>query len=303
VTATGERQAHLLSKLAELRPRLHRYCARMTGSVIDGEDALQEGLARAVEGLPAAGPLDNPEGWVFRIVHNAALDFLRRRARERALIADQEVSAMPDVSVTLEQRLAAAAGLRTFMHLPVAQRSCVVLMDVLGHTLEEIAAINETTIPAVKAALHRGRARLRALGAGPEPETLPPLDAQARALLEAYIDRFNARDFAAVREMLAEEVRCEVVARTVLHGKHEVAETYFGNYATTTDWTFVPGLIEGRLAMVACDAQDPAAPPRYFVLLGWQDGLVTRARDFRHARYVMEGADVVRLDAWPRGRR
>ena len=53
--------------LAELRPKLHRYCARMTGSVIDGEDVLQEALAKAIEAFPRAGPVVNPEGWLFRI--------------------------------------------------------------------------------------------------------------------------------------------------------------------------------------------------------------------------------------------
>jgi RNA polymerase sigma-70 factor (ECF subfamily) len=288
-----EARAQLLGKLAELRPRLHRYCARMTGSVIDGEDALHDGLARALEALDTTGPLDNPEGWVFRIVHNAALDLLRRRVRERALSTDQEVPAMDPSSP--DQRLAAAASLRTFMGLPVAQRSCVILMDVLGHSLEEIAAINQATIPAVKASLHRGRARLRELGADPGPAELPPLDPEERALLGAYIDRFNARDFVAVRDMLAEEVRCEVVARTVLQGKAAVAGTYFGNYSATSDWYFVPGLIEGRPAVLACDPANPTAPPRYFVLLRWQHGLLASARDFRHAAYVMDGADVVRL--------
>ena len=70
----------------ELRPKLHRYCARMTGSVIDGEDVLQEALAKAIEALPNAGPIANPEGWLFRIAHNAALDFLRRRAREKTSV-------------------------------------------------------------------------------------------------------------------------------------------------------------------------------------------------------------------------
>ena len=58
--------------LAELRPKLHRYCARMTGSVIDGEDVVQEALMKAIEALPATGTIANPEGWLFRIAHNAA---------------------------------------------------------------------------------------------------------------------------------------------------------------------------------------------------------------------------------------
>src|SRR5258705_12246352 len=83
--------------LTAMRPKLHRYCARMVGSVIDGEDVLQDALIKAVEAFASAGPLGNPEGWLFRIAHNTALDFLRRRNRqdamrsggEGAMIADQ----------------------------------------------------------------------------------------------------------------------------------------------------------------------------------------------------------------------
>src|SRR5207244_9377378 len=51
--------------LAAMRPRLHRYCARMVGSVIDGEDVLQDALIKAVEAHAAAGNVGNPEGWLF----------------------------------------------------------------------------------------------------------------------------------------------------------------------------------------------------------------------------------------------
>ena len=82
--------------LAELRPKLHRYCARMTGSVIDGEDVVQEALVKAIEALGEAGALANPEGWLFRIAHNAALDFLRRRARQEAPASDEDPDMIAD---------------------------------------------------------------------------------------------------------------------------------------------------------------------------------------------------------------
>ena len=68
-----------------LRPKLHRYCARMTGSVIDGEDVVQEALAKAIEASASAASIENPEGWLFRIAHNTALDFMRRRAPRAAI--------------------------------------------------------------------------------------------------------------------------------------------------------------------------------------------------------------------------
>ncbi len=91
--------------LAELRPRLHRYCARMTGSVIDGEDVLQETLVKAIEAFPHTGPLANVEGWLFRIAHNAALDFLRRRARREGVQdGDEALETIADPDSEIERR-------------------------------------------------------------------------------------------------------------------------------------------------------------------------------------------------------
>jgi RNA polymerase sigma-70 factor (ECF subfamily) len=65
-------------RLGALRPKLHRYCARMTDSIIDGEDVVQDALMRAICAHPSAGAIVDLHGWPFRIAHNTALDFLRR---------------------------------------------------------------------------------------------------------------------------------------------------------------------------------------------------------------------------------
>ena len=280
--------------LIELRPSLHRYIARMTGSVVDGEDVLQDALARALEAFLRAGPLDNPGGWVFRIAHNTTLDFLRRQARERAL-PPEESPAMSNPAPGVEVRLALAASVRTFLRLPVAQRSSVLLMDVLGHSLEEIAGITGATVPAVKAALHRGRERLRELAAEPDDAPVPSMTSSERAALEAYVHRFNAHDFDAVRNMLAEEVQLDLVARTTMKGKREV-QTYFSNYDRTRDWHLGVGFVEGRPAILVSDPARPEGQPRYFVLLSWDRGSLVHVRDFRYAAYAIEGAAVVRLE-------
>src|ERR1700747_1375578 len=82
--------------LAAMRPKLHRYCARMVGSVIDGEDVLQDALIKAVEAFATKGPIGNPESWLFQIAHNTALDFLRRRNRQQALQSDEELDMIAD---------------------------------------------------------------------------------------------------------------------------------------------------------------------------------------------------------------
>ena len=115
----------------------------------------------------------------------------------------------------------AAASLRTFMRLPASQRSSVILSDVLGHSLQEICEIVGGSVPAVKAALQRGRARLRALAAEADDAPVPALAEPERTRLKTYVERFNAHDFDAVRAMLAEDVRLEIVNRVRLDGKTE----------------------------------------------------------------------------------
>src|SRR5712675_1394941 len=88
--------------LSELRPKLHRYCARMVGSAIDGEDVVQDALVKAAESFPAAGGIGNPEGWLFRIAHNTALDFLRRRNRQQAVRGSEEMGMIADPADTIE---------------------------------------------------------------------------------------------------------------------------------------------------------------------------------------------------------
>jgi RNA polymerase sigma-70 factor, ECF subfamily len=282
--------ADLNSLLVAMRPKLHRYCARMTGSVIDGEDVLQDALIKAVESFASAGPLHHPEGWLFRIAHNTALDFLRRRTRQEALRASEEVDMIADPVDAIISRQIAGASLRTFMRLPVAQRSSVILMDVLGCSLQEVCDVMDFSLPAVKAALHRGRAQLRELA--DEPDDLPSakMSQPDRDRLAAYVAHFNARDFDAIRAMISEDVRLDLVNKTRLNGKAEVSR-YFGNYSKVTDWHLVPGLVEGRPAILVFDPSAPGAPPKYFMLLSWSADKVAAIRDFRHAPYIIEGAD------------
>jgi RNA polymerase sigma-70 factor (ECF subfamily) len=276
--------------LIALRPRLHRYCARMVGSVIDGEDVLQDTLIKAVEAFASAGPIGNPEGWLFRIAHNTALDFLRRRNRQEALRSGEEVDMIADPADTVASREIARASLRTFMRLPVAQRSSVILMDVLGCSLQEVGDVMDYSLPAVKAALHRGRARLRELAEEPDDAPRPELSSAERDRLGAYVAHFNARDFDAIRAMISDDVRLDLVNKARVNGKAEVSR-YFGNYSRLSDWHLVPGLVEGHPAILVFDPNEPGAGPKYFMLLNWSADKVLAIRDFRHAAYVIDGAE------------
>jgi RNA polymerase sigma-70 factor (ECF subfamily) len=276
--------------LVAMRPKLHRYCARMVGSVIDGEDVLQDALIKAVESFGSAGPVHNPEGWLFRIAHNTALDFLRHRNRHEALRSGEEVDMIADQLDAVLSRQIAGMSLRTFMRLPVAQRSSVILMDVLGCSLREVCEVMDLSLPAVKAALHRGRTQLREFANEPEEAQPPKLSDADRARLSAYVTHFNARDFDAIRSLIADDVRLELVNKTRLNGKAEVSR-YFGNYAKISDWHLVPGLVEGHPAILVFDPNAPGSQPKYFMLLDWHADKVATIRDFRHAPYVIDGAE------------
>jgi RNA polymerase sigma-70 factor (ECF subfamily) len=275
--------------LGEMRPKIHRYCARMVGSPIDGEDIVQEALMKAFAARSSAGVLDNPRAWLFRIANNAALDFLRRRAREPVMEGedDLEMIAAPE---TPDPEIAATC-LRSFMRLPTLQRSAVILTDVLGHSLGEAAAIVGTSEAAVKSALQRGRARLSALAKEPEGIAIPAIDGAACARLVAYVDGFKVGDFDAVRAMLAEDVKLDLVARLKRSGKSEVGG-YFERYAASEQWLFSPGMVEGRAAMVVFDRDVSFDTPAYFVAIEFDDDRVVTIRDFLFARYAMEGIEI-----------
>jgi RNA polymerase sigma-70 factor (ECF subfamily) len=276
--------------LGDARPRLHRYAARMTGSVIDGEDVVQNAILKALEAFASNGPIRNPESWLIRITHNAAIDLLRQRGRHEAIKSNDDPDMVIDPVTAVMDREVVAASIRTFMRLPVAQRSAVILMDVLGCKLDEISAITDMTVGAIKAALRRGRSRLREL-VGETEETGSAPVCPDRLRIEAYIDRFNARDFDSIRDMLAEDVRLDLVNRLRAKGRNDVGE-YLHRYSLSTDWHCALGFVESRPAIVVRDPADPVRLPVYFILLEWRESQVVAIRDFRFASYVIEGAEL-----------
>jgi len=186
-----------LELVAELRPNLHRYCSRLVGSAIDGEDVVQETLAKAYYALSLSPEMPPLRPWLLRIAHNTAIDFLRRYERRFVEpVAQIAETAVADDEAKVE---VVRAALSSFVVLPVLQRSSVILKDVLGLSLEEIAEATATTVPAVKAA--QSRARQPARGAGAE-----------RQLLGRYAALFNARDWDGVQALLTEECRLDLVS-------------------------------------------------------------------------------------------
>lgn len=281
--------AALASEADALRPELHRYAARLVGSVIDGEDVIQEAFARA---FATAGsiPPDTPlRPWLFRVVHNKAIDTLRQRDTRRAEPLETafdlaDVSAVgPEDALIRQDTVLIALG--HFAELPVPQRSAVILKDVLGESLADIAALLELSVDAVKAHLSRGRASLRAVS-GMRREVAPPPSPEALN----FAALFNARDWDALRRLLADDVRLRQARRPEISGAADVGR-FFTYYAEYPPVRIEPAWLEGReILLVSAEVSDG---PSYFMLLEWRGQKISLIRDHRYATYVIEGADVM----------
>jgi RNA polymerase sigma-70 factor (ECF subfamily) len=287
--------------VGELRPKLHRYCARMTGSAVDGEDIVQDALIKALAALPNVGVIDNPEGWLFRIAHNTALDFLRSRARGPLLLNDEALDMVATPESPDRNHEIAVISLRTFMRLPALQRSAVILKDVLGHSLEEVASITGASEAAAKSALQRGRVRLREIAREPEDLSRPVLSDVMRARLTTYVEGFKIGDFDRVRAMLADDVKLDLVAKLRKQGKSEVGE-YYTAYAAAKQWAYAAGVVDGSAAMVVYDRNVSLEMPAYFVALDFVGDRVVSVHDFLYARYAMNGIDLRLLSSEPQSR-
>jgi len=285
------RHAQLLALAGELRPELHRYCARLMGSVIEGEDVVQDTFARAFVALDELAETPPLRAWLFRIAHNRALDLLRSRAIRAAepIEAAHEVAdpQSRDPVEVLMRREAVETAVSRFVELPTAQRSAVILKDVLDQSLEEIAAMLDLTVNAVKAHLARGRARLKAINATApaQPTSRPPSPAVAR-----YVALFNGRDWDGLRAMLADDVRLIQSTYPLRAGAADVG-MFFGIYSRSAPARLAPAWLDGR-EVIAVYEDPEAAKPSYLMWLEWTDGRISFIRDYKYVRYVIDDAEL-----------
>jgi len=293
IDVLDQARRRFLALVADVRPDLHRYCARMTGSVASGEDVVQDVLARAYYELSQSKTLPPLRPWLFRIAHNRSIDHLRHEAYRAAepLDAANDVADAPErePDQVLENRQAMHAALSCFLELAPAQRACVILKDVLDHSLDDIADELGLSVPAVKAALHRGRTVLQRVAqrSSARSERLPsPSPALVR-----YATLFNARDWDGVRALLADDVRLDLVSQRKAAGRRDVG-MYFSNYDRARDWHLHPAWLEGREVLAVSHPQQPGSAPRYFIELGWVDGRLASIRDYRYVPYITRDGSI-----------
>jgi RNA polymerase sigma-70 factor, ECF subfamily len=277
-----------LETIAHLRPSLHRYCSRMTGSVMDGEDIVQEALFQAYRKLDSFDDSRPLGPWLFRIAHNRCIDHLRRRevretAETAALIPDWVEPADP-VGPILDRAVE-----HLVLALPPKERACVLLKDVFDHSLEEIAELVDSTVGGVKAALNRGRSKL---ASSPQAVTSPPAaNPEMSRLLHLYVERFNRRDWDGLRELISADARLLVADR---FAGPLVNAPYFLRYeAMTTPWRLTVGDVDGQLAIVGLREADGAWAIHSIVRVRTAGSAVTNVIDYLHCPWVLRAANSV----------
>ncbi len=279
-----------LETITHLRPSLHRYCSRMIGSVLDGEDVVQEALFQAYRKLDSFDEDRRLAPWLFRIAHNRSVDFLRRRGVREEAEAEAEAAA-PDSVAPIEPPLPALgrAVEHLVLTLPPKERACVLLKDVFEYSLEDIAELVGSTVGGVKAALHRGRAKL-ATHSGRIPRTRVTSEDDAR-LLHLYVERFNQRDWNGLRELIAADARLRVADRFV---GRLIDSPYFGNYERlSVQWRLAVGEVDGEPAIITLHRDTGRWTPRSIVRLSLTDRRIVRISDYAHCPWIIPAATSV----------
>ncbi|MBX6385368.1 MAG: RNA polymerase subunit sigma-70 [Microbispora sp.] len=267
---------------ARHRHELRVHCYRMLGSFTDAEDMVQETLLRAWRARESFEGRSTFRAWLYRIATNACLDALSGPALARVVVADAPEGpgrpaaadvpwltpypddlldlAAPDEgrpdAVAVARETVELAFLAAIQHLPPRQRAVLILRDVTGWPVAEVAEALEMSVASVKSALQRARATLREhlprrradWGAATRPSR-DELD-----LLDRYVTASRNADLAALAALLRDDVRQAMPpAALVFDGRAAVLDMWRPVLEGETRWG------EWRCVPLAVNRQPAAA--------------------------------------------
>jgi len=210
----GDRKA--FGKLTEpYRRELIAYCYRLTGTLTEAEDMVQEAFLRAFRGLDSFEGRASLRAWLYRIAHNLCLNHVQRRPPVWQSLEEVGETGLrdraPDAAEAGQERENVRLGFVALVQsLPPRQRAALVLRDVLGWSAEETARILETTVPAVKNALARARQTLASHPSGGDPADVRDLaasDPDAQETVAQWVDAFEKGNTERMVALLTEDWR------------------------------------------------------------------------------------------------
>ena len=276
-----------LETISTLRPGLHRYCARMTGSVMDGEDIVQEALFEAYRKLSQFDQERPLKPWLFRIAHNRCIDFLRRRGvRDEAEIA----AALPEATEPADPVLGMGKAVEHFvLTLPPKERACVLLKDVFDYSLEETAELVDSTVGGVKAALNRARSKLAESPVQTKP--IRSVSPELKQVMQLYVERFNRRDWDGVRELISADARLNVAERFA--GKFAEAPYFFNYDRWPWPWRLALGEVDDEPVVIVLRRGADTWTPHSAIRFDVSGESVARIVDYIHCPWVLSAATKV----------
>ncbi|QUQ62752.1 RNA polymerase subunit sigma-70 [Kutzneria sp. CA-103260] len=253
------------------RRELLAHCYRMTGSVVDAEDLVQETMLRAWRAREDFDPgRASLRTWLYRIATNVCLTALERRTRrplpsglggdtfdpDTALVRGPEVpwlQPIPDALITDPAAVVASRGsvrlalVAAMQHLSARQRAVLILRDVLAWPAAEVADLLDVSVAAVNSLLQRARTQLASVSPA-EDDTTEPASATQRATLDQFAAAFENADAALLTRLLAEDVTLEMPPhRTWFAGRHAVG-TFLGRVIHSGSWRLHPTRANGSPA-------------------------------------------------------
>jgi RNA polymerase sigma-70 factor, ECF subfamily len=281
VTAARQGDEGAFRELVELHRReLHVHCYRMTGSVHDADDAVQEVFLRAWRGLARFEGRSSLRAWLYRIATNVCLDLGNDRAR-RALpidfgayanqpeLADPASSEATWLEPYPDERLAVRDGyagpearyeqresvelafVAALQHLPANQRAALIMRDVLGYSAREVAETLDTTPTAVNSALQHARTTVEnRIPERSQQATLRELgDDRLRSIVTGYMTALERGDIDAILAMLADDATWSMPPTPSWYQGHDAIAEFFANGPGVVRWRHLPTRANGQLAV------------------------------------------------------